>query len=134
MWTWLWKEGVTQASDLLIFWAYKKLPKNQLLISITWSLNKVNYTLSSSFNFFSEESLLVALSLLSCLPSSSSSNKSLIKALHQQDSRACNRKNQAAVSFFVRGGKDWTKVGFFAKDWPADVELAFFVPCNAIVY
>ena len=76
---------------------------------------------------------LTALSFLFYPLSISSSNKSLTKALYQQDDKACNRENWVGVGFFVKGGKDWTGVGFFAGVWLTDVEMAFFVYRVAII-
>ena len=74
--------------------------------------------LLSSLNSSNEKlSLTASLSLLLLSRSLSISflNKSLIEASYQRDERTCNREDQAEVSFFTRGDKDQTRVGFFVE-------------------
>lgn len=90
-----------------------------MLTSITWSPNKLNYTLLSLLNSFSKELLLpplLLLLLLFCLSSIFFSNKSLTEILRQQNGRACNEEDWTKVDFFIRDSEDQTEVGFFTGD------------------
>lgn len=77
---------------------------------------------------------MTTLSSLSCPSSISYSNRSFTETPYQYDGKAYNGKDRAALGFSVKRSEDQTRVGLFARVWPANIKLALFVACDAIIY